>query len=403
VTGWPRLSTVVRVTSPVMQHADDEDPVQPPGDHSDRAHMARAIAVAEGGRRRSSPNPAVGCVLVRDGEVVAEAATDVPGGPHAEAAALAGAGARARGATAYVTLEPCSHHGRTPPCAPALLAAGVARVVYALGDPNPAAAGGAALLRGAGVEVEGGLLADWVALQLEGFTTLVTRGRPHVTLKLAQGVDGRLDSGDPARRWLTGPGARRAVHRRRAAVDAVLVGSGTVVADDPRLDVRTVAAPAGQPRPVVLDGRLRTPATANLARTGAIVVTTADADPAARRALVRAGVEVVVSERDGAGHLEPAAALRRLGALGISSVLAEPGRTLARALLAAGVVDRVVLHVATDLGEGPLVPAVEIPGWRTDRLGGAGGDVIVELVPPAAPSPPAGASAAVPVHATQEP
>jgi diaminohydroxyphosphoribosylaminopyrimidine deaminase / 5-amino-6-(5-phosphoribosylamino)uracil reductase len=380
--------------------------VQPAGSRHDRAHMARAIAVAEHGRRRSSPNPAVGCVLARGAEVIAEAATDVPGGPHAEAAALTGAGAQARGCTAYVTLEPCAHQGRTPACAPALVAAGVRRVVHALRDPNPVAAGGADHLRQAGLEVSGGLFAEWVAPQLEGFTTLVTRGRPHVTLKLAQGVDGRLESGDPDRRWLTGPAARRAVHRWRSVVDAVLVGSGTVIADDPRLDVRHVAAPAGQPRPVVLDGRLRTPPSARVARPGAVVVTGPDAAPAARRALVDAGVEVVTSDLDAQGRLDPAAALHRLGALGIMSVLAEPGRTLGQALLEAGLVDRVVLHVAPGLGAGPWVPAVDVAGWRVDRLGGAGPDVVLELTPPTPDPRPSTVSGPVavtaPVPAVQE-
>jgi diaminohydroxyphosphoribosylaminopyrimidine deaminase / 5-amino-6-(5-phosphoribosylamino)uracil reductase len=377
--------------------------VRPAGSRHDRAHMARAIAVAERGRRRSSPNPAVGCVLAHDAEVVADAATAVAGGPHAEAAALTRAGDAARGATAYVTLEPCGHHGRTPPCSQALLRAGVARVVYALEDPNAAASGGAAQLREAGVDVSGGLFAEWVALQLEGFTTHVAHGRPHVTLKLAQGVDGRLESGDTDRRWLTGPDARRSVHRWRAAVDAVLVGPGTVVADDPRLDVRHVPAPAGQPRPVVLDARLRTPPRAHLARPGTIVVAGPDVDPEAREALARTGAEVIVSDLDADGRLVPAAALRRLGALGITTVLAEPGRTLARSLLAAGVVDRVVLHVATDLGDGPFLPAVDVDGWRVDRLGGAGPDVILEYTPPAPrrrrPTAPPAAVAATPTHA----
>jgi diaminohydroxyphosphoribosylaminopyrimidine deaminase / 5-amino-6-(5-phosphoribosylamino)uracil reductase len=376
--------------------------VRPAGSRHDRAHMARAIAVAEHGRRRSSPNPAVGCVLARGAEVIAEAATDVPGGPHAEAAALTRAGARALGSTAYVTLEPCAHQGRTPPCAPALVAAGVRRVVHALRDPNPVAAGGARHLRQAGLEVDHGLFAEWVAPQLEGFTTLVTRGRPHVTLKLAQGVDGHLESGDPERRWLTGPGARRAVHRWRSVVDAVLVGSGTVVADDPGLDVRHLDAPAGQPRPVVLDGRLRTPPSARVARPGAIVVTGPGAAPEGRRALVAEGVEVVTSELDGQGRLDPTAALQRLGALGIMSVLAEPGRTLGQALLDAGLVDRLVLHVAPGLGNGPWVPAVDVPGWHVDRLGGVGPDVVLELTPPPSDPQPSTVAGTASVPAAQE-
>lgn len=359
----------------------------------DRAHMARAIAVAERARRVSSPNPAVGCVLVRDHELVAEAATGPVGGPHAEARALAEAGARAKGATAYVTLEPCAHTGRTPPCARALADAEVARVVYATADPHPQAHGGARMLRAAGVEVDGGALAPWVDAQLEGFLTTVARGRPHVTLKLAHTLDGRLSPAAETpgaavgerRRWVTGPVARRAVHRWRAAVDGVLVGSGTVLADDPRLDVRHVAAPGGQPRAIVLDGRLRTPPDAAVARAGTLVLTAPDADPRARGALEAAGVEVHAVPRGDDGHLDPVAACALLADLGVTSVLAEPGAVLARALLAAGVVDRLVCHVAPDLGTTPLVLPVPVGrDWRVERLGAAGADLVLHLLPPCA-------------------
>jgi diaminohydroxyphosphoribosylaminopyrimidine deaminase / 5-amino-6-(5-phosphoribosylamino)uracil reductase len=371
--------------------------------------MARAIAVAEGGRRRSSPNPAVGCVLADGSDVVAEAATDVPGGPHAEAAALRRAGPDAAGTSAYVTLEPCDHHGRTPPCSQALVDAGVRRVVYALADPTPEAGGGADTLRRAGLDVTGGLLGEWVVPQLEGFLTRAATGRPHVTCKLAQGVDGRLEVGDPgtgdpgagepeaggpgdgvsedARRWLTGRPARRAVHRWRAAVDAVLVGSGTVLADDPRLDVRHVAAPAGQPRAVVLDTSLATPPTAKVARPGTLILTGPDPDPSLRSALQDRGVEIHEVARGPDGRTDLRAALTLLGSLGMTSVLAEPGRTLAQALVDADLVDRLVLHVATDLGDGPLRSAVRTAGWQVDRLGGAGADVVLEFLPPR-PTPP---------------
>ncbi|MEX2504449.1 MAG: bifunctional diaminohydroxyphosphoribosylaminopyrimidine deaminase/5-amino-6-(5-phosphoribosylamino)uracil reductase RibD [Egicoccus sp.] len=350
----------------------------------ERRALARAIALAERVRQDTAPNPAVGCVLLRDGEVVGEGATQPPGGRHAEAEALAVAGDRAAGATACVTLEPCAHVGRTPPCAPALADAGVRRVVYAQDDPHAVAAGGADHLRGRGVEVigpgeVGDVLHGAVAGQLEGFLRVVTTGRPHVTLKLAQTADGALQAAD-GRRWITGSVARTAVHRWRAAVDAVLVGSGTVLADDPRLDVRHVPA-TRQPRPVVLDRRLRTPPTAAIVARGALVLTRDDAPAERRRALERAGAQVVPVAASDADWL--AAALHDLAGHGVRSVLAEPGRTLADALLAADLVDRVVLHVALD-GTGDGRRAVT-PGpdraLTTERAGGAGPDLVLHLRP----------------------
>lgn len=351
---------------------------------ADRRWLARAIALAETARGVTSPNPAVGCVLVVDDRIVGEGATRETGGPHAEAVALAEAGATADGATAYVTLEPCAHQGRTPPCAPALVDAGVRRVVIAHPDPNPVASGGTALLTAAGVEVLGPLPADdpyhgVVAGQLEGFLTAVRHRRPHLTLKVAQTVDGQLVA--PSGRWVTGPQARRAVHRWRASVDAVLVGSGTVLADDPRLDVRHVAT-TRQPRAVVLDGRLRLPIDAQVVRPGTIVVTSDLAPPEGVAALRAAGCDVAVVARDGR-HLELAAALRALTRRGVTSVLAEPGRTLAAALLAADLVDRLVVHIGRHDGGTVVVPALTPPAgsaWRLERLGGAGADAIVHLV-----------------------
>jgi diaminohydroxyphosphoribosylaminopyrimidine deaminase/5-amino-6-(5-phosphoribosylamino)uracil reductase len=355
----------------------------------DRAWLARALVLAVGARGRTSPNPNVGCVLVRDGEVVGEGATTPVGGPHAEAVALAAAGPSATGATAYVTLEPCAHHGRTPPCATALRDAGVARVVIGHPDPNPDARGGATVLSDAGVDVVA-LAADdalraAVAAELEGFLSVVGRGRPHVTLKLAQTVAGHLHAEG---RWVTGPAARRAVHRWRATADAVLVGSGTAVTDDPGLDVRDV--PLGdrpQPRPVVLDGRLRTPPHARVVARGALVVTVAatlaSPDGAERAAgLRRAGAEVVAVE--GPDRPAPAAALRALADHGICRLFAEPGTTLAGALLAADVVDRLVLHVAADPRDPHTPFAAAVPTvagtFGTARLGGAGPDVVWERI-----------------------
>jgi diaminohydroxyphosphoribosylaminopyrimidine deaminase / 5-amino-6-(5-phosphoribosylamino)uracil reductase len=247
---------------------------------AERHALMRAVALAQGSVVRASPNPGVGCVITQNGVTVGEGATAPPGGPHAEVAALRHAGDRARGAVVHVTLEPCAHHGRTPPCVEALIDAEVARVVLAHRDPNPVAAGGIERLRAAGIEVAAPLaehdpLRLAVAGQLEGFLSLVTRGRPHVTLKLAQTSDGALVAPN-GQRWLTGPAARGAVHRWRAVRDAVLVGSGTVVDDDPSLDAREVAV-VRQPRPVVFDARLRTSPEHRVARPGAIVVTTVSA------------------------------------------------------------------------------------------------------------------------------
>lgn len=351
----------------------------------ERHAVARAIALAEQVRHTTAPNPAVGCTLLRDGQIVGEGATRPPGGHHAEAAALLDAGDRAIGATACVTLEPCAHVGRTPPCATALADAGVVRVVYAHADPNALAAGGADLLRRRGVEVVGPeavgpALHGAVAGQLEGFLRVATVGRPHVTLKLAQTADGQLHAAD-GRRWITGPTARRAVHRWRSAVDAVLVGSGTVLADDPRLDVRHLETPR-QPRPVVLDRRLRTPPSAAVVERGALVLTADTAPAEARRALEAAGADVVAVPAGDASWL--AAALRQLAEHDVRSVLAEPGRTLADALLDAGLVDRVVLHVALDGGDDPR-RAITSPAGRqlvTTRAGGAGEDLVLHLEPP---------------------
>jgi diaminohydroxyphosphoribosylaminopyrimidine deaminase / 5-amino-6-(5-phosphoribosylamino)uracil reductase len=372
-------------------------PVAPAPTADERAAAARAIALAERARGRTSPNPAVGCVLLRDGRIVGEGVTAPAGGPHAEVAALRAAGEAAQGATVVVTLEPCDHHGRTPPCTQALQAAGVRRVVYLVPDPNPLATGGAAALRAAGVEVpappaSGDPLRDAVAQQLEGFLTVVATGRPHVTLKLAQTADGRLTA--PAgHRWITGPAARRAVHRWRAGVDAVLVGIGTVLADDPRLDVRDVPS-TRQPRPVVIDTRLRTPAQAHVARPGTLLVTVPGHAAASLRPLEVAGVQVLTVPAGPRGGVDLGAALRALAAVGVTSVLAEPGPTLAGALVAEGHVDRLVLHVAVGQREGPPRRATGSPPtgrWRTERSGGAGADLILHLAP-AAPGAARGAA-----------
>lgn len=353
---------------------------------ADRVGLARALALAGGVQGATAPNPAVGCVITdASGEVVGEGATRPPGGPHAEVVALAAAGSRAAGGTAYVTLEPCDHHGRTPPCSSALLAAGVARVVVAHPDPHELAAGGTQRLRAGGVRVDV-VTGTWraaAAAHLEGFLHRLRHDRPHVTLKLAQTADGRTVPPGPSR-WITGPGARRAVHRWRREVDGVLVGSGTVVADDPGLDVRDVPlGPRPQPRPIVFDARLRTPPEARVVGRGALVVTAAGASETDRQALRRAGAEVVAVAAGDGGGVDLRAALATVAAHGVDRVLAEPGLGLAAALLRDHLVDRLVRHVAPALGDGPPALAAPVPdpeAWRLERVGGAGPDLVLQHV-----------------------
>lgn len=349
--------------------------------------MARALVLAERGRASTRPNPVVGAVVVVGDEIVGEGWHAIAGGPHAEIVALQAAGLAARGATVYTTLEPCNHRGRTGPCTQALIEAGVERLVYALDDPNPQAAGGASVLRDAGIDVDGGVLADWAAEQNEVFLHVHTSGRPHVTLKLAQTLDGELRSSD---RWITGRPARVAVHRRRALSDAVLVGSGTVLDDDPRLDVRHVEPPARQPRPVVLDARGRTPLDAQVVRPGAIVVTTAASPADHNEALLDAGVAVEVVPAGVDGGVDVAAALNVLLRHDVHALLIEGGELVTASFVAAGLVDVLVLHIAvTAIGPSGL-PAVapatvppDLAGWRwkTERAGFLGRDLEVVAVP----------------------
>ena len=344
--------------------------------------MARAVALAERARAHAWPNPHVGCVIVRDGVVVGEGWTQPPGQPHAEPQALAAAGAAAHGATAYVTLEPCAHVGRTPACTSALIAAGVARVVVGMPDPHDVAAGGADVLRAAGIDVVVGVLDVWVRRQLSAFVVAAGEGRPHVVLKLAQTVDGALVA--PEGRWITGEVARRRVHRLRGRADAVLVGSGTVLEDDPGLDVRMVPAER-QPRPVVLDGRGRIPATARVVERGALVVT-CDGAPRWQNDIRAAGGEVAVVERAADGALDLNAAVAELHRRGLTRVFAEPGATLARALVAGGHVDEAVRHVAPSVAASDGVARIVAPlaataTWSTVRRLALGPDVEIAARP----------------------
>jgi diaminohydroxyphosphoribosylaminopyrimidine deaminase/5-amino-6-(5-phosphoribosylamino)uracil reductase len=309
--------------------------------------MAHALRLAARGLGNVWPNPAVGCVIVAEGRIAGRGWTQPGGRPHAERRALDMAGDAARGATAYVTLEPCAHHGKTPPCAEGLIAAGVARVVSALTDPDPRVAGrGHAMLRAAGVAVTEGLLAQEAARLNAGFLRRVTAGLPFVTLKLATTLDGRIATASGDSRWITGPQARRHVHLLRLTHDAVMVGAGTARADDPDLSVRDLGA-AHQPVRVVLDSRLSHTPDSRLGRTARAVpvwmVHTAAAPQAARDAWGAAGAELIEVAAE-EGRIAPQAALRALAARGLTRVLCEGGGTLAASLVRAGLVSDLALY-----------------------------------------------------------
>lgn len=326
--------------SPVLGGIDDSGPI------SDDEAMRRAIALAARGLGTTSPNPVVGCVLLdTTGAVVGEGFHAYAGGPHAEIVALAQAGARARGGTAVVTLEPCHHTGRTGPCTEALLRAGVARVVFAVPDPNPMAGGGAAALRAAGVRVSSGLRGAEAKAGNIAWLTSAGRGWPYVIWKYAATLDGRSAAADGTSMWITSEQARMDVHALRATVDAVIAGVGTVLADDPRLTARNLrdgTLAIQQPLRVVVDSSGRTPGDARV-RDGVAptwVATTAE---------VGAGTD---------GRVDLAALLAGLDARGVRAAMVEGGPTLAGAFLAAGLIDRVVGYVAPKLlGAGPAALA----------------------------------------------
>ncbi|MFI6319227.1 bifunctional diaminohydroxyphosphoribosylaminopyrimidine deaminase/5-amino-6-(5-phosphoribosylamino)uracil reductase RibD [Nonomuraea sp. NPDC050556] len=335
---------------------------------ADAAHMARAVELAALGRGTTSPNPVVGCVVLdASGEVAGEGFHAFAGGPHAEVVALAAAGERARGGTAYVTLEPCAHTGRTGPCAEALLVAGVTRVVVAVADPNPQASGGAQRLRARGVEVEVGLLADEAERVNEEWLTFVRLGRPFVTWKFAATLDGRSAAADGTSQWITSPEARADVHRLRAQADAIVAGIGTVLADDPHLTARPAESGGGlaghavrrPPLRVVVDSDGRTPLTARVLDAAAptLLALADDADSPledgrAEGLPALAGVEVVRLARM-QGGLDLHGLLKHLASRHVVSVFLEGGPTLAGAFVREGLVDRVVGYLAPAfLGEG---------------------------------------------------
>jgi diaminohydroxyphosphoribosylaminopyrimidine deaminase/5-amino-6-(5-phosphoribosylamino)uracil reductase len=322
--------------------------------------MQRAIFLASTELGRTGTNPVVGAVVLdRTGAVVGEGAhTGGPGHPHAEVLALTAAGPRAAGGTVVCSLEPCNHHGRTGPCSQALIDAGVARVVYAVEDPNAAAAGGAETLRRAGIDVESGLLAEVAERGNEAWLLSVRLGRPFVTWKYAAGLDGRSAAADGTSQWITSAESRADVHLLRGHADAVVAGIGTVLADDPSLTARTPQTLAQQPLRVVIDTEGRTPANARVLGKGCLVLVgegTVAGWPA---------TEVVTVARDPAGRVDLAAALKALDARGLRHLFLEGGPTLAGGFLSAGLVDRVVAYLAPVLlGAGR--PALDEPGVAT--------------------------------------
>jgi diaminohydroxyphosphoribosylaminopyrimidine deaminase / 5-amino-6-(5-phosphoribosylamino)uracil reductase len=358
--------------------------------------MWQALALGDAVRRTTAPNPWVGCVLVGDGRAVGEGSTAPPGGPHAEVLALRAAGERARGATAVLTLEPCSHHGRTPPCVDALVDGGVSRVVVALEDPDPRVSGrGVARLRDRGVTVEVGIGADAAARSLAPYLHHRRTGRAYCLLKTAMSLDGRTAAPDGSSRWITGAEARADAHELRADSQAVVVGSGTALADRPTLTARDVRVPvAHQPLRVLLDARGRVPADGPLfdpSLAPTLVLTTDAAPPGAVDAWRAAGakVEALAPALGGAGVDLPAA-LELLGRHGVLQAMVEGGATVHGALVAAGLVDRLVAYV------GPLVlgagarsalawpgaaTIADAPRWRHVSTARLGDDVRLEYEP----------------------
>lgn len=314
----------------------------------DSRWMAEALRLAALGLNSTSPNPRVGCVLVKDGQQIGSGWHKRAGEPHAEVYALREAGERATGATAYVTLEPCSHYGRTPPCADALIESGVARVVVAMQDPNPQVAGnGIAKLRAAGIEVECGLM-EAAALALNaGFVSRMSQGRPLVRSKVGMSLDGRTALANGVSQWITGPDARRDVQHWRARSCAVLTGINTVLADDAQLNVREIEVER-QPLRVVLDSSLRMPINAKILQGGAALIYTSEDKSIKINKLREIGAEVVVLP-DGNGQVDLHAMLSDLAARGCNEVLVEAGAILNGALFKAGLVDELLLYIAPQL------------------------------------------------------
>ena len=324
--------------------------------------MARALHLARRGLYSSQPNPRVGCVLVKDGEVVGEGWHEKAGGPHAEVVAIEAAGESARGATAYITLEPCSHQGKTPPCTDALLLAGIRDVVFATEDPNDSV-DGTAVLQAAGVRVRKGLRASDARQLNEGFFSRMQRQRPLIRLKVASSLDGATAMADGNSQWITGPAARADVQRLRAEACAVLTGVGTIIADDPSLTVRDKNLKTGgrQPLRVIIDSHLRTPASSRfLQLDGRRVIYCID--DSGKQVLESAGAEVAVVAAEGARVSLPAV-VEALAALEINEVLVEAGQILAGAFLQAGLVDELVIYQAPHIMGSETRGMFKTSGW----------------------------------------
>jgi len=365
---------------------------------ADQAFMARALELARKGLYSTHPNPRVGCVVVRDGQIIGEGWHARAGEPHAEVHALRQAGSLARGATAYVTLEPCSHHGRTPPCADALVAAGVARVVVAMQDPNPQVAGaGLQRLAQAGIQVQSGVLESEARSLNAGFIKRMEQGLPFVRVKLAMSLDGRTAMASGESQWITGPSARSAVQRLRARSSAVISGADTVLADGARLTVRaeelgldaelTALAMGRPPLRVMIDGRLRVPPDAPFYQAGKALVAIA-ADCIGQEPL-RAGGHEVLQIPASAGHVDLRQLLQQLAARGANEVLVEAGPTLAGAFARAGLVDEYHLFVAASflgssarpLLDWPLQQMAEAPQLKIVEIRAVGDDWRIIAVP----------------------
>ena len=348
-------------------------------------HMRTALCLAARGLGQVAPNPAVGCILVAsDGRIVGRGWTQPGGRPHAETEALRRAGPLARDATAYVTLEPCSHHGKTPPCADALVQAGIARAVVALKDSDPRVAGrGIARLRAAGIAVDVGLCAEEARYLNEGFFLKVERGRPLVTVKIASSLDGDIASHSGDSKWITGTEARRHAHLLRATHDAILVGSNTALADDPELTCRLPGLAGRSPIRIVAEGRLRLPLTSRLVATATHIptwlCTRSGNDPARLDAFRDLGLEVIELPGDGDSPLDMAALLTALGARGITRLLVEGGGTINAALLRHDLIDRLVWFRAGLLLGGDGLPAVG--GLGLDRVADAPRFMRLETIP----------------------
>jgi diaminohydroxyphosphoribosylaminopyrimidine deaminase/5-amino-6-(5-phosphoribosylamino)uracil reductase len=316
---------------------------------TDTAFMQRALEQARLGMYITDPNPRVGCVLVKDEKIVGEGFTSPVGGPHAEVNALRAAGEAARGATAYVTLEPCSHHGRTPPCVDALVNAGIARVVFAVGDPNPQVNGnGQARLSTAGIRVESGLLTDEAREINIGFFYRMTLGKPWVTVKLGVSLDGKVALANGVSQWITSETSRNDVQQQRARSSAIMTGVGTVIADDPRLTVRADIDTQGRkPLRVICDSQLRTPPSSRMFKEpGSIIVLTVSDDDAKINKLIEVGAEVLEVAADAHGGVDLAAAMQLLANRGCNEVLVEAGPTLSGRLIDQGLANELMVYMA---------------------------------------------------------